>query len=124
LCFLGQFLAVSNKSDNISVYDVNTLKQIKKAKFNYEVNQFQWSANSDFLLAATSSYSDVGNVDVVQFTDSHDLSLIETFTGHASTSYALELDSNRQRMAIGACDYSMSLWDLEDMICQHTIPFE
>lgn len=121
----GQYLAVLNKADNVSVYDVVQSKLVKKVKFGYEINELVWSVNSDFLLIATAS-ADSGNIDVIQFqADKSELILCDTIAAHTSNCFTIKMDSpNYRRMAVGGGDYNVSLWDLENLVCHATIPLE
>uniref|UniRef100_A0A7S3M2X7 Anaphase-promoting complex subunit 4-like WD40 domain-containing protein n=1 Tax=Spumella elongata TaxID=89044 RepID=A0A7S3M2X7_9STRA len=49
----GTFMAVGNKSDLVTVFDLRTGSVLRKKKFNYEVNDIVWTANPNYLLAAT-----------------------------------------------------------------------
>jgi len=36
----------------------------------------------------------------------------------------LKIDNSFRRMAVGSGDFNVGLWDLEDMVCHHTLPFD
>ena len=118
----GQFIAVGNKHDTLTVFDIISGRLMKKVKFGYEVNEHAWSANSDHLLVATGE-GDKGSVDIIGF-GGDELRLIDSVAAHTSNCFSLKIDFSHRRMAVGGADYLMSLWDLDDMICHHTVPFE
>jgi WD40 repeat protein len=118
----GQYLAFLNKGNNVIVFDAQASRQIKKVRFAYEVNELQWTANSDHLLIATAG-SDVGNIDVLAFKN-EDMTLIDTWTAHTSNCHSLKIDRDYRRMAVAGGDYNVSLWDLEDLVCHHNVAFE
>ena len=118
----GKYIALVNKSNFITVFDVITARQIKKVKFLYEINELQWTANSDYLLVATAS-SDQGKIEVLAF-DGEELELVESISGHTGTCLCLKVDPIFRRVAVGAADYNLTLWHLDTLVCRQTIPFE
>lgn len=107
----------------MTVFDANTGSQIKKVKFQYEVNELQWTANSDHLLIATAG-ADSGSIDIIKF-NGEELFLVDTIAAHTSNCFSLKVDSAVfRRMAVGSGDFNVSLWDLGDMVCHHTLPFD
>ena len=52
------------------------------------------------------------------------LQVIESFTAHSSNCFNLAIDISYNRMAVGSFDFTVTLWDLQDMICKTTIAFE
>ena len=98
-------------------------RQLKKMKFSYEINELEWSFNSDHVLAATGGL-DMGAVDILSVStngDSADIKPLSSIGAHTSNCYCLKIDKNFQRMAIGSADFLVSLWTLDDMICYNTI---
>ena len=118
----GKYLAVLNRSDSIVIIDVATTKQIKKVKFGYEINELQWTANSNYLLVGTAA-NDSGNIDILHL-HNNELNLIDTIPAHASHCYGLKIDNGLKRLAVGSSDFNLSLWDLGEMVCHHIVPFE
>ena len=112
----------------------------------YEINELIWSLNSNYLLIATAS-SDSGNIDIIEFqADKAELLLVDTIAAHTSNCFTIKVDApNYRRMAVGGIlfyrlfdfililflnllpkggDYNVTLWDLENLVCHHTIPLE
>lgn len=121
----GNYVAVGNKQDIITVLDVRNPSegtQVAKNKFSYEVNEIAWSANSDHILAATGGEG-VGSVEVIAFSGS-ELSSVISIPAHSSNCTNLRVDPTFTRLALGGCDHLVSLWDLEDMVCHHTVNME
>jgi WD40 repeat protein len=123
----GKYLAVGNSvamTDNVIVVDIGQSKWFKRAKFGFEVNELSWTANSSHLLAATGEGTiDVLNADL-ENSASPDMSLVGSFTAHTSNCFALKVDRDFQRMAVGSADHNVSLWDLGDLVCHHTHSFD
>lgn len=115
----GQYLALGNKSENICIYDVREAKLIKKCKFIYEVNEFAWTANSDYLLVANAN-GESGFIDIMSFKNG-DLVLLEVIRAHTSPAFCLKIDPTFRRMAVGSADTLVSLWDLSDLVCYKTL---
>lgn len=122
----GKYLGVGNSSqmmDNLVVVDLAQSKWIKRVKYSYEVNEFSWTANSSHLLLTTGE----GSVDVLSIdldNPSQDMTLLDSYTAHTSNCFALGVDANYQRLAVGSADHTVSLWHLDDLICHHTVQFD
>ena len=156
----GNYIAVGNKSDTVSVLDLRRNALFKRKKFSYEVhilcmyayniirlsnilgymygeqvNDLVWTANSSFLLAATGN-DGVGSLDVLSLTDADapadapsttgvsELQVAGTVAAHVSNCVALRVDSGMRRLAVGGLDHCVSFWELDDLVCQHTVAVE
>jgi WD40 repeat protein len=119
----GNYMAVSNKNDTMAVYDVRTEKLVSKKHFDYEVNEFAWMEDSRHLLLATGG-GNIGAVDIVSFASGDSLQVVDSVSAHFSYCVQLKVDSTFRRLAVGSLDRSVSLWDLEDMVCHHTFNFD
>lgn len=115
----GQYIALGNKSDNLVIMDMKESKLLKKAKFNYEVNEMGWGFNSDHILISTGG-ADMGGIDIMSF-QNQDLNLVDSITAHTSNCYCLKIDPTFRRMAVGSADTLISLWDLDQMVCYKTL---
>lgn len=112
----GQYLAIGNNSDVLLVFDMAEGKQIKKARYSYEMNEIGWSVNSDYLLIAYGGKApDSGGVDVLSV--ERDLELVHSVIGHTGNAYSLRVDPSGRRMAMSSGDALVSLWDLHELIC-------
>lgn len=118
----GNYIAVGNKSDNLVVLDVRTGTQCKKQKFLYEVNEFKWTANSDYIVAATGGEG-FGSIDLIEFVNG-ELNVVETIAAHCANCVSLSVDAVFRRMAVTSMDFNVSLWDLNDLICLHTVSLD
>lgn len=114
----SNYIAVGNKSEIVSVMDVRGGGAlVKRSRFPYLMNEFVWSANSDYLLAATGE----GAIDII---NPEDLKILETITAHVGGCEHLKVDSTYRRMAITSVDCVLSFWDLDDLVCHNTLSFE
>lgn len=98
-------------------------RQLKKMKFNYEMNEMSWSFNSDHILVAAGG-QEMSGVDIVRVTasdDSADLVPVTSVGAHTANCYCLKVDKSYRRMAVGSADFLVSLWDLEDMVCYNSL---
>jgi THO complex subunit 3 len=151
----GNYIAVGNRSDIITIYDAHNQTHITKLKINAEVNtliiislkvlnfnlfmqenEFAWSANSDHILVAR-GLNGVGGVDLLSFTHNSknsnsdsatkatpELTLLDTINAHSAASTVLRIDPTYCHMAVGSMDHTVSLWDLEDLVCHHSFALE
>ena len=46
---------------------------------------------------------------------------MDSIFAHTEKCDRLKIDANYERMAVGSYEGSVSLWDLEDLICYHTL---
>ena len=102
----------------MSVIDTRKRKVIKRTKFNYEVNEFQWSKNGEFFLLSTGQ-TNGGTVELMSFSPSK-ISPVRTILAHTAQCYCLETDPSDKYLAVGSADAMVSLWDLEELICVRT----
>jgi WD40 repeat protein len=99
-------------------------------------NEFAWSANSDHILVARGA-NGVGGVDLISFTTNsnnsnkdssvkttHELTLVDTINAHSAAGAVLRIDPTFSHMAIGSMDQTVSLWDLEDLVCRNSFALE
>ena len=87
-----------------------------------QANEFSWTKNSDYLLIANGG-TGIGAVDLCSFA-SEKLKVVASFPTHLDICTNLKIDPTFTRMAMGSLDRMVSLWNLDDMICHHTISFE
>jgi hypothetical protein len=104
------------------------MKQIKRIRCKFELNEFSWSANSDHLLiAGATGSSDVmrGVIEVKAFDGAELLDIPGAgFPAHTASCFALRLDPALQRLAVGSSDFCVSLWELDDLTCYAACYFE
>lgn len=121
----GKRVACGNSADNIVVIDVASTKCSEPISFNYEVNEFSWSSNSDHLLVATGCVtgSQMGGINVISFKDDK-LNLVHSLAAHNSNCFSLTVDSKFSSCLMGSADFLASMWSLEDLICKYTIAYD
>ena len=78
-----------------------------------------FTANGDYLVMATGE----GCVDLVKITP-EGLSKQHSIAAHTSNCIHLKIDRNFQRMYLGGADHQLSVWDLEDLVCNKSISLE
>jgi THO complex subunit 3 len=119
----GNYLVTANYNNNLCVFDTRDSKMIKKASFHYELNEIAWTAGSDHILCSTEGISRAGEIEIIAFKDS-ELRLVDSVQAHTAICEKLVLDRGFNKMAVGSIDLTVSLWDLEDLICTNTIVCE
>jgi len=117
----GKYLAIVNKSDNLSVVDLSMGEIVKNVKIAYEINEVAWSANSDHILVATGAPDH--QIDLIGFKDTN-LNMIEGLSAHTSNARFLKIDPTFRRLAVGSVDHTVSIWDLEDLVCDRIITLD
>lgn len=65
----------------------------------------------------------VGAVDLISFKNQK-LDVITSISAHNCNCTSIRIDPEFRKMAIGSMDFLVSLWDLDDLICHHTINLE
>jgi len=117
----GKFVAVGNRDDMVGVVDVAAGKMIAKVKFAVEVNEMAWSADGRHILLAHGGHS-CGGVKVLQWRpEETQMELVYEAPAHSSPGMGLRLDRGFSHMAIGSTDLTVSLWDLEDLVCYKSL---
>eukprot|EP01038_Epipyxis_sp_PR26KG_P009553 gene9553-12866_t len=119
----GNLFATGTRNDVVNVFDIRTMKSLAKQKFYYEINDISWTANSDYIICTTGGGEDVGCIDLLSF-EGEQLNLVDTLTAHATNCYQLCIDSDFKRMAIGSSDYTVSFWDLDELVCYNSVQLE
>jgi THO complex subunit 3 len=66
---------------------------------------------------------ELGAVDLLRV-EGKEVRVVDSFAGHSASCTRLRVDSEFRRMAVGSNDNLVSIWDLEDLVCLHTIAFE
>lgn len=64
-----------------------------------------------------------GGAALISFQDD-DLKEIELAIAHSASCYYLQMDANREHMAMGSQDYCVTLWDLQEFVCRRTLTIE
>jgi THO complex subunit 3 len=111
----GNYIAVGNKHDVVSIIDVRKNQIVKNQEFKYEVNEMTWNPSGDTFLLTTSK----GTVDLFSFPN---FELLHSFQAHSGPCYVLEYDPLHQYIATGGADAMVTLWDTSDLVCVHSFP--
>eukprot|EP00981_Chlorochromonas_danica_P008617 scaffold2240_cov172-Ochromonas_danica.AAC.7 len=91
----GHYLALSNKSDYLAVFDVRTGTMVKKKKVHYELNEVAWTSSSQQIVAAVTTDESAGGAILLSF-DQDDLKEVDSLFPHCASCYYLESDRSQQ----------------------------
>nr|WJH19520.1 THO complex subunit 3 [Euglena gracilis] len=108
----GNYIAVGNKEDVLTMIDARKFKAIRVQRFNHEVNEFAWDNSGKYLFMTT----ELGTVEIC----SHELKRIKAIQAHPSNIYCIEFDKSNRYFAVGSADAIVSLFTLPEMICVRT----
>lgn len=109
----GQYLAVGNKKDIVSIIDTAKYKILKNHRFTSEIDEMSWNSTGDTVLLTTGS----GSIKLMSFPSfEHKLSL----QAHTSSAYCLQFDPLGRYLATGGADSLVQLYDLREMACVRT----
>jgi len=106
----GNYLAVGNKKDVISIIDARKFKIEKEHKWGFQVNEMAWSRNGEFLLLSTGT----GDVEILKFPS---MDRVHTSKAGGGNCFCLEFDPKGRYLATGHADAVVSLWDLSELVC-------
>ena len=118
----GKNIAVTNRNDNLVILDVAESKQVKPIKFLYEINELVWTNNSDHILLASAG-ADLGCIEFMKYND-ESVTLIDSINCHTSNCYCIKIDPTYTKLCCGSVDHTVSIWDLDDLICYCSVPLE
>eukprot|EP01041_Mallomonas_annulata_P008217 gene8217-16894_t len=115
----GQYFAVGNNKDNLHIFDMKELKQVRRVAFKYEVNGLAWTVNSDhFMIAYGGKSPDQAGIELLRLGGaSAGIESVQAFGAHNGATYILQVDPTYRRIALTSSDSLVSLWDLEEMVC-------
>jgi THO complex subunit 3 len=117
----GLYLAVGNKSDYLSIFDLRTCQLLHKKKLSYELNEFAWLADGQHIVAAVTEEHTGGTV-LYQFQE--ELREVESSRVHCSSCYYLDVAKKAPVMALAGQDHCVSLWDMTTFEHTHTVSIE
>jgi len=109
----GNYIAVGNKEDRLSIIDARKGSVIKSVNFNFEVNEISWNPGTDQLFVATGR----GDVQIMNWPAMESFVKLEANTANC---YCLKFSPNGKYFAVGGADALASVWDLDDLICIRT----
>jgi WD40 repeat protein len=112
----GQYIALGNRSDYLTIVDVIANKTITNVKFSYEVNEMAWSYNSDHLMISHGGFSDGGGVKVLEIDPSNNCEEVYGAIAHTAATVALRIDPQYKKLVTSGADSTVVIWDLEDMV--------
>jgi dipeptidyl aminopeptidase/acylaminoacyl peptidase len=130
----GIYLAVGNRNEYFLIFDTRTGALVRKKKFTHEMNEMAWSFQSDYLLVA-SGVDGMGALNVVSVFNENspaanssnstdELTVFDTLIAHSGACQQLAVDPTCRRIAIGGTDRVVSLWSLEDLVCENFVPLD
>ena len=86
-----------------------------------QISEMSWTAGSDHAIFATEGLSrNEGGIEIVSFIDEK-VQLMDSIFAHADKCDRLKVDAGYEKMAVGSYEGFLSLWDLEDLVCYHTL---
>ncbi|XP_037949030.1 THO complex subunit 3-like [Teleopsis dalmanni] len=110
----GKTIAVGNKDDLVTFIDARTNKIKVEKQFNFEVNEIAWNKNNNLFFLT----SGTGSVHVLSYPN---LESMEVLRGHPATCICIEFDPTGKYFAVGSADSLVSVWNANELSCQHVI---
>lgn len=94
------------------------------------MNEMAWSYNNDYLLVAA-GVDGMGALDVISVFNSgssgggsEELTVVDSLVAHSGACQQLAIDATCRRLAMGGTDKFVSLWSLEDLVCDRFVPLD
>jgi THO complex subunit 3 len=111
----GQFVALGNMDDQLTVLDARTWRPVLERKMPYQLNEIAFSRSSQHLALT----SDSGTLEIVAFPSFEPVASLEAHAG--TTSYCVKVDSTGRLLASGGGDCVCALWDTAELACVRTL---
>ncbi|GAB5353004.1 hypothetical protein AAMO2058_000001200 [Amorphochlora amoebiformis] len=111
----GNYIAVGDLRDVVSIIDLRTLKIMPSPKkFPYMVHGMTFDTTEKFLMLGTA----LGNVMIMRFPQiSQCAYTIEAHTGYC---YCVVTNKSGSLLATGGADALVQVWDTKEMVCKRT----
>jgi THO complex subunit 3 len=120
----GNYAVAVNEDNYIALYDMRTQTRLKRIRSANEANELAWTADSNYLLvSAMLNGGPSGGIEILEWKDGN-LNLQDSLTAHTANCLYLKIDPTFRRVALGGEDHLLSMWDLDDLICTHTVHCE
>ncbi len=120
----GKQLGVGSEDDSFIVLDaVNGAELGKHSCKPSQLDEFQWSANPDFVFTATQNKRGEGLLSVAKLTSEPHFRLqpLQAAGAYSGSALALAVDGARKRVALSADDTVVTIWNARDLTCTAAI---
>ncbi|OQR92664.1 hypothetical protein THRCLA_08643 [Thraustotheca clavata] len=120
----GKYIAAGHNDSVINLIDTRKNKVVRRIVNPFDVNELQYNKQG-FLFVAAGHPSGYGTFEVMKLVheDKHSAPTLENIhkvIAHSGSCFAIDLDSTGRRLALGGADSLVSIWDLEEIYCEHT----
>ena len=130
----GNKIVIGTYSNSVFIIDVIKEELVKESvtPHTYDVNHLVWGANSDYILMAVGK-EDFGNLEVVQCLPTGELRTSVMVPSHSNNCVYMTVSTGTGtqgtascggRMALSSTDQTISLWNMQDMLCDASIQYD
>lgn len=94
-------------------------KPLKNIKFGFEVNEMAWDPSGQLFFLTTGG----GTVEVFRYDEmlkAGDTASARTLHAHTANCYCIEFAPSGEYFAVGSADALVSLWNLQELVCERT----
>lgn len=109
----GRTVAVGDAKEKMHFLDVRAGKISNVHEFSYQLNEFTWNKSGDRMFVASGN----GIVETLHYST---MQVEYDIHPHASSCYAIDLDSSGRFLATGGGDSMATLWNVDDMTLLRT----
>eukprot|EP00026_Physarum_polycephalum_P009287 Phypoly_transcript_09405.p1 GENE.Phypoly_transcript_09405~~Phypoly_transcript_09405.p1 ORF type:complete len:355 (+),score=41.64 Phypoly_transcript_09405:188-1252(+) len=110
----GNYVAVGNKEDCVTIIDTRKYNVLCNHRFHYEVNEIGWNNTGELFFLTTG----LGTVEVLRWIPgSNELKPLRSIHAHTANTYCIEFDPLNKYFAVGSADAVVTLWDINEMVC-------
>ncbi|PVU88250.1 hypothetical protein BB561_005956 [Smittium simulii] len=106
----GQYLAVGNREDWLSIFNIKTGALQSHTHYGTEINEIRWDNTVSKLFVATGR----GPILVFKYPE---MSKMVELVGHTSNCYSLAIDPTGNMLVSGGSDSLILVWDIQHYIC-------
>eukprot|EP00729_Bicosta_minor_P006611 gene6611-9681_t len=112
----GNAVAVGNKTDLVSIFDVRTNTVLHEEQFekNCEVNEIRWNTTGDLFFATTGD----GTIKVLTYPGMKEPG--PALPGHTANCISINFDPKGKYFATGSADTLINLWSATELMCVRT----
>ncbi|OQR86314.1 hypothetical protein ACHHYP_10676 [Achlya hypogyna] len=120
----GKYIAAGHNDTTIYLIDTRKNKMVRRIVNLFDVNELQFS-KSGFLFVAAGHPSGYGTFEVMKVVHEDKaaaptLENVHKVIAHSGSCFAMDLDPTGRRLALGGADSLVSIWDLDEVFCEHT----
>jgi THO complex subunit 3 len=117
----AKYIAYVDSGNRLDILDLAAGKTVAGTRSASELNELTWTAGSNYLLIATNGAElRTGDIEILSFGDNK-IGSVDKITAHTERCHRVRIDRQYNRMAVGSADQTITLWELEDLICYKTI---